>query len=103
LSDDAPFLHHVLDAIREIEDFTSAGRSDFESRRIVQAAVTRNLEVIGEAVKRLSVPLREANPDVPWSQIAGMRDVLITPTTGWTSTQRGTWSICTCLPSSVVS
>ena len=77
MRDDAPCLHHVLDAIREIEDFTSAGRADFDRRRIVQAAVTRNLEVIGEAVKRLSVPLREANPDVPWSQIAGMRDVLI--------------------------
>lgn len=37
----------------------------------------RNLEVIGEATKNLSRELRDANPDIPWRQIAGMRDVLI--------------------------
>jgi uncharacterized protein with HEPN domain len=44
---------------------------------MVQDAVIRNLEVIGEAVKGLSDDLRSANRDVPWKQIAGMRDVLI--------------------------
>jgi uncharacterized protein with HEPN domain len=43
----------------------------------VQDAVIRNLEVIGEAVKGLSDELRTSNSDVPWKQIAGMRDVLI--------------------------
>ena len=37
----------------------------------------RNLEVIGEATKNLSEDLRDANPAIPWRQIAGMRDVLI--------------------------
>ena len=37
----------------------------------------RNLEVIGEATKNLSEDLRDANPSIPWRQIAGMRDVLI--------------------------
>lgn len=44
---------------------------------MIQDAVIRNLEVIGEAVKGLSESLRQANPDVPWKQVAGMRDVLI--------------------------
>ena len=44
---------------------------------MVQDAVIRNLEVIGEAVKGLSTDLRNANPDIPWQRIAGMRDVLI--------------------------
>ena len=39
--------------------------------------MVRNLEVIGEATKNLSTGLREANPAIPWRQIAGMRDVLI--------------------------
>jgi uncharacterized protein with HEPN domain len=39
--------------------------------------VIRNLEVIGEATKNLSSELRDANPAIPWRQIAGMRDVLI--------------------------
>jgi uncharacterized protein with HEPN domain len=42
-----------------------------------QDAVVRNLEIIGEAVKNLSADLRARHPEVPWTRIAGMRDVLI--------------------------
>jgi uncharacterized protein with HEPN domain len=44
---------------------------------MIQDAVIRNLEVIGEAAKGLSDNLRNRNPDIAWKQIAGMRDVLI--------------------------
>jgi uncharacterized protein with HEPN domain len=37
----------------------------------------RNLEIIGEATKHMSVTLKEAHPDVAWKAIAGMRDKLI--------------------------
>ena len=37
----------------------------------------RNMEVIGEAVKRLPMDLRKANPEVPWQDNAGLRDILI--------------------------
>jgi uncharacterized protein with HEPN domain len=37
----------------------------------------RNLEIIGEASKRVSVKLKEAHPDIAWKPIAGMRDKLI--------------------------
>ena len=40
-------------------------------------AVLRSLEVMGEAVKQLSTELRTQHPDVPWREIAGMRDKLI--------------------------
>jgi uncharacterized protein with HEPN domain len=42
-----------------------------------QDAVLRNLEVIGEAVKRLPADLRERTPGIPWQDIAGLRDILI--------------------------
>lgn len=42
-----------------------------------QDAVIRQLEIVGEATKRLSEGLRESYPDVPWRRIAGLRDVLI--------------------------
>jgi uncharacterized protein with HEPN domain len=45
--------------------------------RKTQDAVVRNLEIIGEASKRVSVTLKEAHPDIAWKPIAGIRDKLI--------------------------
>jgi len=42
-----------------------------------QAACMRQLEIIGEAVKRLSEETKNSYPDLPWREWAGMRDVLI--------------------------
>jgi len=42
-----------------------------------QSAVVRQLEIIGEATKRLSGNFRTNHPDVPWQKMAGMRDILI--------------------------
>ena len=44
---------------------------------MVQDAVVRNLEVIGEAVKGLSEETRRARPEIPWKKIAGTRDRVI--------------------------
>ena len=43
---------------------------------MVQDATIRNLEIIGEAAKQVSTEFRQAHPDIPWSRMAGMRDVL---------------------------
>ena len=47
------------------------------SEPMIQDATIRNLEIIGEASKRVSAEFRFANPDIPWSSMAGMRDILI--------------------------
>jgi uncharacterized protein with HEPN domain len=44
---------------------------------MAQDAIVRQLEIIGEATKRISKEIRNLNPHVPWSDIAGMRDILI--------------------------
>lgn len=44
---------------------------------MVQDAVIRNLEIVGEAAKRVPADLREQAPGVPWREMAGMRDKLI--------------------------
>ena len=72
------FLEDILDSIRHIESYT-AGLT-FESFRddtLIQDAVLRRLEIIGEAVKHLPASIRDKYPDVPWRKIAGTRDVLV--------------------------
>lgn len=74
---DKVYLHHILDAIAKIESYVSVGRETFMSESHWQDAVVRQLEVVGEATKRLSDGLRSKYPQVPWRRIAGLRDVLI--------------------------
>lgn len=50
---------------------------DFLKNEIVQDAVIRNFEIIGEATKQLPKEFREENKNIPWKDIAGMRDILI--------------------------
>jgi uncharacterized protein with HEPN domain len=77
MKDDHVFLAHIRDAIARIESYTQGGRDTFFADTKTQDAVIRNLEVIGEAVKNLSADLRAKHPEVPWTRVAGMRDVLI--------------------------
>lgn len=70
------YLGHLRDAINDIEQYTSAGRDAFMAERMRQDAVIRKLEIIGEAVKQLSNATKESRPEIPWKQIAGMRDRL---------------------------
>ncbi|MGQ9497075.1 MAG: HepT-like ribonuclease domain-containing protein [Desulfotomaculales bacterium] len=76
--DDSVYLRHVLDAINKIEVYLgNVDKSTFDRNSLIQDGVIRELEIIGEAVKRLSSELRGRYPDVPWKHIAGMRDKLI--------------------------
>jgi uncharacterized protein with HEPN domain len=74
---DPVYLLHIRDAIQGIVEYTRGGREAFVASSIVQDAVVRNLEIIGEAVKNLSEPLRTDHPQVPWKRIAGMRDKVV--------------------------
>jgi len=77
MKDDLIYLRHIVDAIKNIEAYTMGGREEFFATKMIQDAVIRNLEIIGEAVKNLGAVFRGEHPDVPWKQIAGLRDVLI--------------------------
>ena len=74
---DQTYLNHILDAIARIDEYTVVGYDRFISQSHWQDAVIRQLEIIGEATKRISAELRYKYPDVPWRRIAGLRDVLI--------------------------
>lgn len=77
MKDDALYLKHILDATEKIAAYTAVGREEFAAKSHWQDAVIRQLEIIGEATKRLSPDLRVQYPEVPWRRIAGLRDVLI--------------------------
>jgi len=77
MKEDRVYLLHIRDAIERIESYTKGGREAFFREPIVQDAVIRNLEIIGEAVKNLSEKYRLEHSELPWPRIAGMRDVLI--------------------------
>ncbi len=77
MTDDLLLLGDILDRIKRIETYTALGKGEFSSSLLIQDGVIRNLEVIGEAVKRISPELRAKYPNIPWRKIAGLRDVLI--------------------------
>jgi uncharacterized protein with HEPN domain len=76
--DDSVYLRHILDAISRIEEYLHGIEEEkFYQHYLVQDGVIRQLEIIGEASKRLSRDVRARYPNVPWQDIAGMRDKLI--------------------------
>lgn len=78
MKSDIPYLKHIRDAMKRIEEFTAGmGRGDFIEDIKTQSAVVREFTVVGEATKMLSTRLRWKRPDVPWRRLAGVRDVLI--------------------------
>jgi uncharacterized protein with HEPN domain len=72
------YLDDILDAMGKAEMFV-AGMSyaQFEDDLRTNYAVTRAMEIVGEATRRLPVSFREQYPYVPWQDMAGMRDKII--------------------------
>ena len=72
------YLQDILESIEYIQRFLDGvSQEEFYENVEKQDAVLRRLEVIGEAVKHLPDKIRKDHTDVPWRQIAGMRDVLV--------------------------
>lgn len=77
MKDDRVYLQHIRDALDDIAAYCGSDRDAFFSDRMRQDATLRKLEVIGQAVKNLSDPTKSRRPEIPWKQIAGMRDKVI--------------------------
>jgi uncharacterized protein with HEPN domain len=75
---DRDFLSDILEAIRRIELYLSDSSYEIFLKDIkTEDAIVRNLEIIGEAAKKLSEELRNDYPQLPWKKMAGLRDRLI--------------------------
>jgi len=77
VKDPRVYLAHILECIERIESYVAKGKDAFLAESIIQDAVIRNFEVIGEATKRIPDTYRQANPSIPWRSLAAFRDVLI--------------------------
>ncbi len=77
MKDDRLYLHHMLERCQRITRFIGPGRGAFMASEELQDAVIRNVEVIGEAAKRVSAGARGGLAQLDWKAICGMRDVLI--------------------------
>lgn len=77
MRDPLVFVRHMRDAAADVLEYTRCGRQEFEASKLVQDAVMRKLEIMGEAAKNVPLPFREKWPSVSWRALAGLRDVLI--------------------------
>ena len=77
MRDDRAFLADILERIALTAEFTAQERPTFMASRLIQEAVVRNLEIIGEASRSLSDELRNQHPEVPWREIGAFRNFAI--------------------------
>jgi uncharacterized protein with HEPN domain len=77
VKDDAAYLLHIREAIERILEYAAPGKEAFLRSHQIQDAIIRNLQVLGEAAKKVSPEFRAAHAEVPWKEMAGMRDRVI--------------------------
>jgi uncharacterized protein with HEPN domain len=73
---DVPYLGHIADSISAIESYVAGGRDVFMKERLVQDAVIRNFEIIGEAARQLSPAVRN-RPGLVLGKVIAFRNRLI--------------------------
>lgn len=66
MKNDLLYLEHILTSINKIKQYTNSDKDAFMNSPITQDAVIRNLEIIGEATKKISSHFRQDNPQAPW-------------------------------------
>ncbi len=72
------YVEDILDAMEKAETILQdVDYKTFEEDFIINFAVVRALEIVGEAAKRLPMTFRDQHPEVPWKSMAGMRDRII--------------------------
>jgi len=75
--DDGERLRDILEAIERVERYAAGGTAALENNELVQTWILHHLQIIGEASSRLSQALCARHSEVGWSQIIGMRNILV--------------------------
>ncbi len=74
---DRVLLAHMRDCLDRIVEYSQQERARFESSRLVQDAVIRNLQTLAESSQRLSAEIKATEPQIPWRELAGFRNVIV--------------------------
>lgn len=75
---DVFYLHHMLDALRRLEQYVAKTTRDaFTSDPLIQDAVIRQLTVLGEAAGKVSPVFGQSHPAIPWADVTGIRHKLV--------------------------
>lgn len=78
MKDDLVYIEHIQESISCILKYGKGlSFQEFEDSDLIQDAVIRNFEIIGKATKNISSKLVLSYPEIPWKEMAGMRDKLI--------------------------
>jgi uncharacterized protein with HEPN domain len=91
---DADRLSDILDAIAKIGERITESLDAFQGEEMLQVWVIHHLQVIGEAARGVSQSLKDLHPEVPWSEIVALRNILVHEYFGlnmhqvWTMTQQ---------------
>lgn len=70
-------LRDILDSIAAIERYRDRDKQSFQRDELLQTWFLRHLQIIGEAVRALPEDVRATAPEIPWSEIVGMRNILV--------------------------
>lgn len=77
MRDDKAYIQDMVEAIARIEKYTKGiNKQNFLKRSMVSDAVVRNLEIMGEASKRMSSETKNKHLSIEWKKIIGLRDIL---------------------------
>jgi len=72
------FISDIIESIDYILGYAKGiSEQEFKTNKMVQDAVIRRLEIVGEAVKNIPEDVRKKYNQIPWKSMAGLRDVLI--------------------------
>ena len=78
MKDNSIYIDHIRQSIGNILEYTKGlTKKDFSKNKLVQDAVIRNFEIIGEASKKVPSEYRKIHFEVPWKEMSGMRDKLV--------------------------
>lgn len=77
MRDDKERPRDIEEAIDRIEKYTAKGRTAFQKDELIQNWIVHHLQIIGEATRSLSSEFRERHPEIAWSKIIGMRNILV--------------------------